>query len=99
MGAADYLQKPIVSFDLLAHALSAVLERARLARAVTLAQGRYASLVQNLPLLVFVLRPDFELEFINTACHPMANAGSRMTRTPNGTDTGASGPPRKRIRS
>jgi PAS domain S-box-containing protein len=71
MGAADYLQKPIVSFDLLEHALTAVLERTRLARAVTLAQDRYFTLVQNLPLLVFVLRPDFELDFINTYCRPM----------------------------
>jgi PAS domain S-box-containing protein len=71
MGAADYLQKPIVNFDLLEHALSTVLERTRLARAVTLAQDRYFTLVQNLPLLVFVLRPDLELEFVNASCRAM----------------------------
>ena len=71
LGAADYLQKPIVSFDLLDHALTAVLDRVRLARAVALAQSRYFALVQNLPLLVFVLRPDHELEFVNTYCLAM----------------------------
>jgi PAS domain S-box-containing protein len=71
MGAADYLEKPIVSFDLVEHALGAVLDRARLARAVARAQARYVTLVQNLPLLVFVLRPGHELEFINKYCRTM----------------------------
>ncbi len=71
MGAADYLEKPIVSFDLVEHALTAVLDRARLAKAVDRAQARYITLVQNLPLLVFVLRPDHELEFVNKYCRTM----------------------------
>jgi PAS domain S-box-containing protein len=71
MGAADYLEKPIVSFDLVEHALAAVLDRARLAQAVDRAQARYVTLVQNLPLLVFVLRPDHELEFVNKYCRTM----------------------------
>jgi len=71
LGAADYLQKPIVSFDLLGHALDAVLERERLSRAVRLAQNRYFNLVQNLPLLVFVLGDDLELAFINKFCRPL----------------------------
>lgn len=71
MGAADYLEKPIVSFDLVEHALGAVLDRARLAQAVDRAQARYVTLVQNLPLLVFVLRPDHELEFVNKYCRTM----------------------------
>ena len=64
MGAADYLEKPLLSFDLLDHALTTVLERVRLAR-------RHAVLVENLPLLVFVLGPDLELEFVNTYCRAM----------------------------
>ena len=71
LGAADYLQKPIVSFDLLAHALDAVLEREQLSRAVRQAQNRYFTLVQNLPLLVFVLGDDLELTFINKFCRPL----------------------------
>ncbi|WP_300154393.1 response regulator [Solidesulfovibrio sp.] len=71
MGAADYLQKPVVSFDLLGHALEAVLEREHLSRAVRLAETRYFNLVQNLPLLVFVLDADGELAFINKFCRTL----------------------------
>lgn len=71
MGAADYLQKPIVSFDLLGHALEAVLERQRLSRAVRLAETRYFNLVQNLPLLVFVLDAGLDLAFINKFCRSL----------------------------
>ena len=71
LGAADYLQKPIISFDLLGHALDAVLEREQLSRAVRLAQNRYFTLVQNLPLLVFVLGNDLELTFINKFCRSL----------------------------
>lgn len=71
MGAADYLQKPIVSFDLLGHALEAVLERQRLSRAVRLAETRYFNLVQNLPLLVFVLEADLRVAFINKFCRTL----------------------------
>ncbi len=71
MGAADYLQKPIINLDLLSHAIEAVLDRARLSRAVARAESRYFTLVQNLPLLVFVLRPDQRLEFINKFCRTM----------------------------
>lgn len=71
MGAADYLQKPIVSFDLLGHALDAVLERRQLSRAVRLAETRYFNLVQNLPLLVFVLDAAGNLAFINKFCRTL----------------------------
>ncbi|MFU2208771.1 response regulator [Solidesulfovibrio sp. C21] len=71
LGATDYLQKPIVSFDLLAHALEAVLERQHLSRAVRLAETRYFNLVQNLPLLVFVLEADLRVAFINKFCRTL----------------------------
>ena len=71
LGAADYLQKPILSFDLLAHALDAVLERRKLSRAVRQAENRYFNLVQNLPLLVFVLDGELELAFVNKFCRPL----------------------------
>ncbi|UJX39439.1 response regulator [Desulfovibrio sp. JY] len=71
LGATDYLQKPIVSFDLLAHALEAVLERQHLSQAVRLAETRYFNLVQNLPLLVFVLEADLRVAFINKFCRTL----------------------------
>ena len=71
LGAADYLQKPILSFDLLGHALAAVLERETLTRAVRLAETRYFNLVQNLPLMVFVLDADLNLTFVNKFCRTL----------------------------
>ena len=71
LGATDYLQKPILSFDLLGHALDAVLERESLSRAVRLAETRYFNLVQNLPLLVFVLDADRNMAFVNKFCRPL----------------------------
>ena len=71
LGAVDYLQKPILSFDLLGHALASVLEREQLSRAVRLAETRYFNLVQNLPLLVFVLDEKLEAVFINKFCRPL----------------------------
>lgn len=76
LGAADYLEKPIVSFDLLDHALKSILERVRLARDVTRAQTRYRTLVHNLPLLVFMLRADHELEFVNPCSQAMLGYSS-----------------------
>lgn len=71
MGAADYLPKPIVSFDLLDHALGAILERRALSRAVRRAERRYFNLVQNLPLLVYVLDEKLEMVFVNRHCRAM----------------------------
>jgi PAS domain S-box-containing protein len=71
MGAAEYLQKPIISFDLLGHALETILEREHLSAAVRLAETRYFNLVQNLPLLVFVLDVNMDLAFINKFCRTM----------------------------
>lgn len=76
LGAADYLEKPIVSFDLLDHALKSILERVRLARDVARAQTRYRTLVHNLPLLVFMLRADHELEFVNPCSQAMLGYSS-----------------------
>ncbi|GFK96055.1 Regulator of RpoS [Fundidesulfovibrio magnetotacticus] len=70
-GAWDYLTKPIESFDLLGHAVSAVLERRELARKVRQAEDRYANLVRNLPLVVFSLDERLELQFVNMACRSM----------------------------
>lgn len=70
-GAWDYLTKPIESFDLLGHAVNAVLERRDLAQKVRLAEDRYANLVRNLPLVVFSLDERLDLQFVNRACQSM----------------------------
>lgn len=71
LGAWDYITKPIESFDLLDHAVSVVLERRELADKVRRAEARYSSLVQNVPLVIFSLDDNLELQFVNRACHSM----------------------------
>jgi PAS domain S-box-containing protein len=68
LGAWDYITKPIESFDLLDHAVSATLERRELARQVRIAEARYTNLVQNIPLVIFSLDARLELQFVNRAC-------------------------------
>ncbi len=70
-GVTDYIQKPIESYELLEHAVAAAIEAAGIRRRMLSAEARYFNLVQNLPLLVFALRPDFSLEFVNKACRTM----------------------------
>lgn len=71
LGAWDYITKPIEKFELLEHAISVVLERRELARKVRVAEARYANLVQNVPLVIFSLGPDLELQFVNRACQTL----------------------------
>lgn len=71
LGAWDYITKPIESFDLLDHAVSVVLERRELARQIQRAEARYTNLVQNVPLVIFSLGLNLELQFVNRACRSM----------------------------
>lgn len=70
LGASDYLRKPF-SFTELGICLSRYEERSTLKKRIQLAERRYFELVQGLPLLVFVLRKDLRLDFINQACLSM----------------------------
>ncbi|MEF3698838.1 response regulator [Desulfolutivibrio sp.] len=70
-GATDYIVKPIESYELLDHAAQAAITAAETRRRMLRAEARYFDLVQNLPLLVFALRPDLTLEFINKYCRTM----------------------------
>ncbi len=65
-GAYDYLQKPFDSNEL-GMLLMRLRERNRLQRRLAQAQDRYQSLIQNVPVLIFSLRSDYELQFINQA--------------------------------
>lgn len=64
MGAYDYLSKPFSIADLKL-CLQRFKERQALKKQVRLAEQRYTDLVQNIPLLIFVLRRDFQLDFAN----------------------------------
>lgn len=70
LGAYDFLQKPFDSEEL-RMLLTRLRDRSRLQRRILEAERRHFNLIQNIPLLIFSLTPDFELEFINQACQPM----------------------------
>jgi len=70
VGAYDYLRKPF-NLDEFQLCLRRFEERRKLKRLLNLAERRYYHLVQNIPSVIFVIRKDFSLEFINRACGKM----------------------------
>jgi len=67
IGAYDYLRKPFGTNELKL-CLKRFQERQALKKQTELAEKRYSDLVQNIPSLIWVLRKDFKLEFVNRAC-------------------------------
>ncbi|MHC1728382.1 MAG: response regulator [Syntrophobacteraceae bacterium] len=67
LGASDFLRKPF-NLTELQICLRRYQERHFLKEQIQLAEKRYFDLVQSLPLLVFVLRKDLQIDFINHAC-------------------------------
>lgn len=65
-GAHDILRKPVDEHEL-ALALNRYQEQKRLRIRILQAEKQYVRLVQNIPVLVFSLRPDMSLAFINQA--------------------------------
>ncbi len=67
LGAYDYLRKPftLTEFKL---CLRRFQERVLLKERIQRAEQRYFQLVQTLPLLIYVLRRDLRLDFVNEAC-------------------------------
>lgn len=69
-GACEFIRTPIDPTELRL-AVSRIRERASLADFAFQANLRYDHLVQNIPLIIFSLREDMGLDFINRACLPM----------------------------
>jgi PAS domain S-box-containing protein len=67
IGAYDYLRKPF-GINELKLCVKRFQERQTLKEQTALAEKRYADLVQNIPSLIWVLKRDFQLEFVNKAC-------------------------------
>jgi two-component system, NtrC family, sensor histidine kinase HydH len=67
IGVCDFLRKPFALEDL-RFCLRRSRQRQRLHERICAAEHRYAQLVQSIPLVIFVLRRDFQLEFINRGC-------------------------------
>lgn len=70
-GAWDYVTKPIQDMDVLGVAVTKALERAGLRDMVRQAEQRYATLVQNIPMIIFSLDSELRLEFVNQACQTL----------------------------
>ncbi len=70
VGAYDYLRKPF-GISELNLCIKRFQERMLLKERVKIAEQRYYNLVQNIPCIVFVVRDNFELDFINRACEPI----------------------------
>lgn len=70
LGAYDYLRKPF-NLSELNLCLRRYQERQELKEKVRAAERRYFDLVQNIPLLIWGIGIDLELEFINNACEGM----------------------------
>lgn len=67
VGAYDFLRKPF-NISELKLCLKRFQEREALKEQVRLAESHYYHLVQHIPLLIFVMRNDLQLEFVNDAC-------------------------------
>jgi PAS domain S-box-containing protein len=70
IGAYGYLRKPF-SIGEIKLWLQKFRRRQALKEEVRLAEERYTHLVQNIPLLIFILRRDLNLDYINSACQEM----------------------------
>jgi len=70
LGAYDFLRKPF-SVTELRLCLRRFGEREALKERIEQAERRYFHLIQTIPLLILLLRKDFQLEFINEASLPM----------------------------
>lgn len=70
IGAYDFLPKPLRPGDL-QMCLSRFCQRRDLQRRIQAAERRHTALLQNIPLLVFRLRRDHSVQFINDTCQPM----------------------------
>jgi PAS domain S-box-containing protein len=66
-GAWDYVTKPIMSMDILKATILNCLEKKDLKEQIKQAEERYSQLIQNLPIVIFALRRDFSIDFINQA--------------------------------
>lgn len=67
LGAYDYLRKPFTLTEF-RFCLKRFQEKTILRDRIQRAEQRYSQLVQNLPLLIFGLRCDMQLDFVNQAC-------------------------------
>jgi two-component system, NtrC family, sensor histidine kinase HydH len=83
IGASDYLRKPFSTGEI-GLCLRYFKERKALGERVSRAEERYFRLVQSIPMLIFRLRKDFELDFINQACLSILGYSQQEAMLPGG---------------
>ncbi len=66
-GAWDYVTKPIASMEVFINTLRNCLSQSGLQARVRESQEHLARLIQNLPLIIFIINRDLEFEFLNQA--------------------------------
>jgi PAS domain S-box-containing protein len=82
LGAYDFLRKPFSIVEL-ALCLERFQEWKALKERIGLAEQRYYQLVQNIPLIIYVLRRDYQLSFANQSCLSMLGyAAEEAINTP-----------------
>lgn len=64
-GAWDYVTKPIANMDVFLNLVRNCLSQARLTRRVREGQEHLFRLIQNLPVIVFIINRNLEFEFLN----------------------------------
>jgi PAS domain S-box-containing protein len=64
-GAFDYVTKPIDSMDVFLNVVRNSLTQSRLTRRVQETQDHLLRLIQNLPVIIFIINRDMEFEFLN----------------------------------
>ncbi|SMC25619.1 PAS domain S-box-containing protein [Desulfacinum hydrothermale DSM 13146] len=70
VGVADFIRKPFSLEDVLI-CINRHQERRAFRERIRRAEQRYYDLVQNIPLMIFTLRKDLGLDFVNEACRTM----------------------------
>ncbi len=65
LGAVDYVQKPVRNFDVLERSIRNTLARRELVRKARLAENRYHTLVENVPMVVFLMDGGHQLNFVS----------------------------------
>jgi len=67
IGAYDFLRKPF-GINEIRLCLRRFQEKEKLQEKIKTAEQRYFQLVQNIPVIIFVIREDLSLDFVNNAC-------------------------------
>lgn len=82
-GAWDYVAKPIVSMEVFVNSLRNCLTQSRLQQHVKDTQEHLFRLIQNLPVIIFIINRNLEFEFLNqTTQHILGYSPQEILESP-----------------